>query len=140
MDSSWTETLDRNPKIQEMSFEEIVKLMLSQFLEKHPLVVQRIGSLRITKEKDETISGCMHRIHNSYLSAELDKAPLETLVLLHLLILLPSDPLSEKVKGWLVEKMRLEPNIKSLDEVGAYIQSQESDYVASKGTQLCQSC
>ena len=31
--------------------------------------------------------------------------------------------------------MRLEPNINSLDEVGAYIQSQESDYVARKGTQ-----
>ena len=81
-------------------------------------------------------------MYASYLRlvAELDKAPLETLVLLHLLILLPSDPLYEKVKEWLVEKMRLEPNIKSLDEVGAYIQSQESDYVASKGTQLCQSC
>ena len=49
--------------------------------------------------------------------------------------MLPSDPLSEKVKSWLVEKMRLEPNINSLDEVGAYIQSQELDYVAHKGTQ-----
>ena len=109
--------------------------MLSHFLEKHPLVVQRIGSLRITKEKDETISDCMHRIYDSYLSAELDKAPLETLVLLHLLILLPSDPLSEKIKSWLVEAMRLEPNIKSLYKVAAYIQAQESDYVASKGAQ-----
>ena len=117
IDSGWTEALDRNPKIQEMSFEEVIKLMLSHFLEKQPLVVQRIESLRITKEKDETISDCMHRIYDSYLSAELDKAPLETLVLLHLLILLPSDPLSEKVKSWLFEKMRLEPNIKSLDQV-----------------------
>ena len=118
-----------------MSFEDIIKLMLALFLEKHPLVVQRIGSLRITKEKDESISECMRRIHDAYLSAELDTAPLETLVLLHLLILLPADPLSEKVKSWLVEKMRLEPNINSLDEVGAYIQSQELDYVARKGTQ-----
>ena len=31
--------------------------------------------------------------------------------------------------------MRLEPNIKSLDKVSAYIQAQESDYVASKGAQ-----
>ena len=54
--------------------------------------------------------------------------------MLHLLILLPSDPLSEKVKSWLVEKMRLNPNISKLDEVGAYILSQESDYVARKGT------
>ena len=80
----------------------------------------------------------MRRIHDAYLSAELDKAPLKTLVLLHLLILLPSDPLSEKVKSWLVEKMRLEPNISSLDKVGAYIQSQESDYVANKVNQVKQ--
>ena len=49
MDSGWTKTLYRNPNIEKMSFEEIVNLMLSHFLEKHPLVVQRIGSLRITK-------------------------------------------------------------------------------------------
>ena len=101
MDSGWTEKLDRSPKIEKMSFEDIVELMLSLFLEKHPLVVQRIGSLRITKEKDESISECMRRIYDTYLLAELDKAPLKTLVLLHLLILLPSDTLSEKVKGWL---------------------------------------
>ena len=60
---------------------------------------------------------------------------LETLVLLHLLILLPSDPLSEKLKAWLVEKMRLNPNIDNLDEVGAYILSQESNNIARKITQ-----
>ena len=73
--------------------------------------------MRIIKEKDAFISECMHRIHDSYLSAELDKCPLETLVLLHFLILLPQDPLSEKVKNWLVEAMMIEPNIKSLDKV-----------------------
>ena len=135
IDSGWTEALDKNPKIQELPFEDIVKLMLAHFLEKHPLVSQRIGAMRITKEKDESISECMHRIHDSYLSAELDKCPLETLVLLHLLILLPQDPLSEKVKNWLVEAMRIEPNIKSLDKVSAYIQVQESDYITSKGAQ-----
>ena len=93
----WTQALDRTPNIEKMSFEDIVKLMLALFLEKHPLVVQRIGSLRITKEKDESISECMRHIHDAYLSAELEKAPLETLVLPHLLILLPSNPLFEKV-------------------------------------------
>ena len=77
----------------------------------------------------------MRRIYGAYLSAELDKAPLETLALLHLLILLPSDPLSEKIKAWLVEKMRLNPNIDNLNEVGAYILSQESDHISRKGTQ-----
>ena len=119
IDSRWTEALDRNPKIQELPFEDIVNLMLAHFLEKNPLVSQRIGAMRITKEKDESISECIHRIHDSYLSAELDKCPLETLVLLHLLILLPQDPLSEKVENWLVKAMRIEPNIKSLDKVSA---------------------
>ena len=66
-----------------MSYEDIVKVMLRVFLEKHPLVVQRINSLRITKEKDESISECMWRIYDGYLSAELDKAHLETLVWIH---------------------------------------------------------
>ena len=134
LDSGWTEILDRTPNIEKMSYDDITKLMLSAFLERHPLVVQRINSLRITKDKYENISECMRRIYDAYLSTELDKAPLETLVLLHLLILLPSDPLSEKIKLWLVERMRQEPNIKCLDEVGAYIQSQESDFIARKGT------
>ena len=134
LDSGWTQTLSRTPNIEKMSYEDIVKVMLNVFLEKHPLVVQIINSLSITKEKDKRFSKCMQRIYNGYLSAELDKAPLETLVLLHLLILLPSDPLSEKVKSWLIEKMRLDPNISSLDEVGAYIQSQQSDNVACKRT------
>ena len=69
-----------------------------------------------------------------YLSADLGNAPLETLVLFHLLILLPSDTLSEKIKSWLVEKMRSQPNIKSLEEVSAYIQSEESYFIARKHT------
>ena len=99
LDSGWTEILDRTPNIETMSYEDITKVMLAAFLERHPLVVQRINSLRITRDKDESISECMRRIYDGYLSAELDRAPLETLVLLHLLILLPSDPLSEKIKS-----------------------------------------
>ena len=54
-------------------------------------------------------------------------------MLLHLLTLLPSDPLSEKT--WLVEAMRVEPNIETLEKAPAYIQQQESDSIASKGVQ-----
>ena len=83
LDSEWTQTLGRIPNIERMSYEDIVKVMLRVFLEKHPLVVQRINSLRITKEKDESISECRWRIYDGYLSAELDKAHLETLVWIH---------------------------------------------------------
>ena len=54
--------------------------------------------------------------------------------LLHLVTQLPSDPLSDKIKAYLVEKMRLQPNITSLEEVTAYILSLESDDVAKKST------
>ena len=114
IDAGWTELLDRNPRIQDLTYEEIVDLMLQHFLEKNPLVSQRIKAMKITKNKEESISDLMHRIYDSYISAELDKCPVETFVLLHLLTLLPSDPLSERVKNWLVEAMRVEPNIKSL--------------------------
>ena len=56
-------------------------------------------------------------------------------MLLRLLTLLPSDPLSEKVKSWSVESMIVEPNVKSLDKASVYIQQQESDSIASKGMQ-----
>ena len=133
IDANWTEFLDRHPNIQNLSYEQIVDLMLKHFLEKNPLVSQRIRALKITKGKEESISDLMHRIHDSYLSAELDKCPIETFVLLHLLQQLPGDPLSEKIKTWLVEAMRVDPNIKSLDKASAYIQQQESDFIASKG-------
>ena len=77
----------------------------------------------------------MHRINDAYISAELDECPVETFVLLHLFTLLPSDPLSEKVKTWLVEAMRVEPNIKTLEKASVYIQQQESDSIATKGVQ-----
>ena len=134
LDSDWADILERTPDIKNKSYDEITEVMLGAFLERHPLVVQRINAMRIVKEKDESISGCMRKILDAYLSADLGNAPLETLVLLHLLILLPSDTLSEKIKSWLVEKMRLQPNIKSLEEVSAYIQSQENDFIARKHT------
>ena len=109
--------------------------MLKHFLENNPLVSQRIRAMKITKGKEESISDVMHRINDAYISAELDKCPVETFVLLHLLTLLPSDPLSEKVKTWLVEAMRVEPNIKTLEKASAYIQQQECDSIASKGVQ-----
>ena len=45
------------------------------------------------------------------------------MTLLHLITLLPGDNLSEKIKAYLIDNMRLTPNLKSLDEVMAYILS-----------------
>ena len=56
------------------------------------------------------------------------------MALLHLVTLLPSDPLSDRIKAHLVEKMRLQPNITSLEEITTNILSQEADDVAKKST------
>ena len=56
------------------------------------------------------------------------------MALLHLVTLLPSDPLRDRIKAHLVEKMRLEPNLTSLEEITTYILSQEADDVAKKST------
>ena len=107
--------------------------------------------MKITKNKEESISDLMHRIHDSYILAELDKCPLETLVLLHLLTLLPSDPLSEKVKNWLVESMRVEPNIEKVELLAAmavrdeaymrdveHVRNQSKLENVEKASELCQ--
>ena len=54
--------------------------------------------------------------------------------LFHLTTLLPGDNLSEKIKTHLIERMRLTPNIQSLDEIMAYILAQEADEYARKNT------
>ena len=64
IDAGWTEFLDRHPNIQNLSYEEIVDLMLKHFLEKNPLVSQRIRAMKITKGKEESISDVMHCIHD----------------------------------------------------------------------------
>ena len=56
------------------------------------------------------------------------------MALLHLVTLLPSDPFSDRIKAHLVEKMRLQPNITSLEEITTYILSQEADAIAKKST------
>ena len=96
LNPEWDQILSRIPKIDEKSFEEIAGLMDVSFLERNPLVVQGLSSLSIFKAKEESVSDCMRRIHDSYHSGELDNAPVKTRALLHLLNLLPSDPLSKK--------------------------------------------
>ena len=127
--------LSRCPKIDEKNFEEIAELMGASFLERNPIIVQRLSSLRIFKAKEESTSDCMRRIYDSYLSAQLNDATVKTRALLHLITLLQSDPLSKKIKAYLIEKIRLTPNISNLDEILAYILSQEADDVARRSTQ-----
>ena len=48
--------------------------------------------------------------------------------------LLPSDPLTDRIKAHVVERMRVQPNISSFEEITTYILSQEADDVAKKST------
>ena len=104
------------------------------YLERNPLIVQRLNALRIQKLNEESISECLQKIFEAYQSAELKDCPLETMSLLHLVTLLPSDTLSDRIKAHVVECMRVQPNITSLEEIMTYILSQEADDVAKKST------
>ena len=135
IDPEWDEILSRDMSIREKDFDQICALMQQSYLDRNPLIIQRLTALRITKAKEESVSDCMRRILDSYTSAQLGEAPLPTLALLHLMTMLPGDNLSEKIKAHLIEKMRLTPNIKSLEELLAYILSQEGDNMPRKNTQ-----
>ena len=102
---------------------------------KKPLIVQRLRALRVIKQKEELISDCLRRIYDTYQSAQLAGCPFETMALLYLVTLLPYDSLAEKIKAYFVEKMRLQPNITSLDKVTAFILSQEADELDKRSTQ-----
>merc|ERR1711888_115776 len=134
IDDEWTEVLSRDENIATRKLEEIHKMMDRVYLEKNPLIVQRLSALRIQKLKEEPVSECLRKIFDAYQSAELKNCPLETMALLHLVTLLPADPLSDRIKAHLVEKMRIQPNITSLEEITTYILSQEADDVAKKST------
>ena len=47
IDPECDQILSRAPKIDEKNFEEIVGLMDASFLERNPLILQRLSSLRI---------------------------------------------------------------------------------------------
>ena len=134
LDGEWTEVLSRDEHIASRTLDTIHSMMSKIYLEKNPLIVQRLSALRIQKLKEESISDCLRKIFDAYQSAELKDCPLETLALLHLVTLLPADPLSDRIKAHLVETMRLEPNLTSLESVTTFILSQEADDVAKRST------
>ena len=52
--------------------------MLGSYLERSPLIIQRLAAIHITKAKEELISDCLRRIFDSYKSAQLKQAFIET--------------------------------------------------------------
>ena len=102
LDEEWTELLGRDENIAKKQFEDIYKMMDKIYLKKNPLIVQQLSALRISKAKEEPASDLLRKIFDAYQSAELKDCPLETMSLLHLVTLLPSDPLSDRIKAYLV--------------------------------------
>ena len=82
--------LSRDENIATRKLEEIHKMMDRVYLEKNPLIVQRLSALRIKKLKEEPVSECLRKIFDAYQSAELKNCPLETMALLHLAAIRPS--------------------------------------------------
>ena len=53
IDPEWDEILSRDTSIQEKNFDQIFTLMLQSYLDRNPLIIQRLTALRITRAKDE---------------------------------------------------------------------------------------
>ena len=84
LDGEWTEVLSRDEHIASRTLDTIHSMMSKIYLEKNPLIVQRLSALRIQKLKEESISDCLRKIFDAYQSAELKDCPLETLSLIHI--------------------------------------------------------
>ena len=134
VDKDWAEILARDAKIAERKLEYIFTSMDKTFLERNPIISRRLAAIRISKAKEEQISDLLHRLVEAYRSAQLDVAPLETRCLLHLVTLLPHDPISDRVRDFLIEKMRITPNIDLLDETFTFVYNLEGDDIARRST------
>ena len=61
IDDEWNAILSQDQKISEKGFDDIYKIMDKIYLEKNPLIVQRLEE-RILKQKEELVSDCLRRI------------------------------------------------------------------------------
>ena len=112
IDVTWLQVLQRTPGVEALSMVEIFALMEAYLLQVHPLITRRLATLRILKPKEESISEHLHRLVVEYGDSQLDDAPVQTRILLHLIGQLGSSQLEEKVKATekaLAEHMALTP-------------------------------
>ena len=135
IDVTWLQVLQRTPGVEALSMTEIFALMEAYLLQVHPLITRRLATLRILKPKEESISEHLHRLVVEYGDSQLDDAPVQTRILLHLIGQLGSSQLEEKVKAFLIESMRVQPDITDLAATFTYINNVEGDEAARKATQ-----
>lgn len=65
LDDEWMEVLSRDEVIATRDLEVIHKMMDKIYLEKNPLIVQRLSALRIQKLKEEPVSECLRKIFDA---------------------------------------------------------------------------
>lgn len=135
IDMTWLEVLQRTPGVEALPMTEVFALMEAHLLQVHPLITRRLATLRIQKPKEESISEHLHRLVVEYGDSQLDDAPVQTRILLHLIRQLGTSPTEEKVKAFLIESMRVQPDITDLAATFTYINNVEGDEAARKATQ-----
>ena len=109
IDVTWLEVLERTTDVETLPLADIFGLMDAYLLQQHPLITRRLATLRMQKPKEETISEHLHRLVVEYGDSQLDDAPVQTRILLHLIRQLGASPIEEKVKAFLIEGMRVQP-------------------------------
>ena len=134
IDSTWLEILERKADIATSEMTEVFKCMEAYLLQMHPLITRRLETLRIMKPKEEPTSELLNRLMVSYHSSQLATPPVQTRCLLHCIGLLNTTPVDEKIKTYLIEKMRIDPDIDDLGPIFSYITNLEGDEIARQST------
>ena len=134
IDTTWLEVLERTPGVASKDLVDIFKLMDTYLLQQYPLITRRLATIRIQKPKEEGIADHLHKLVTEYNDSKLDDTPVQTRILLHLIKQLGSTPVEEKVKGELIERMRVQPDITDLAPIFTFINNVEGDEAARKAT------
>ena len=99
-----------------------------------PIIVRRMNLEKIKKFPYGLQTDLINRIILDVKSAELkgETLTLTSRVVTKVITLLPTDPLSDICKNILIEKLRQDPNLGSLDDILPRLHAYQSDDVARK--------
>ena len=99
--------------MKEESFPEIFEVMDNVLLQEYPIIVRRINIERIKHQSEELPTDLIMRIMQDSKTVQLEGEgePLVSSVLIKVVTLLPSDPLSDKCKDFRIQEFGQNPNL-----------------------------
>ena len=110
-DPEWASRLQEIPGLKEESFPEIFEVMDNVLLQEYPIIVRRINVERKKHQSEELPTDLIMRIMQDSKTVQLEGEPLVSSVLIKVVTLLPSDPLSDKCKDFRIQEFGQNPNL-----------------------------